>query len=215
MRFWYDTEFLEDGRTIDLISFGIVAEDGREYYAVNADAPWARIQDHTWLKDNVVPHLPQVRGAMNPPRHNSSAARLGIDLTHPDCKPKEILAHEVRRFLTQHNGPVELWGYYSAYDHVVLAQLFGPMIKLPAGLPMWTNDIQQAYMQSGCRTDLPRQLGAAHNALEDARWTRDAWRYVHDVNYRAEVHFREGRTACIGCLGFTHYENCPQWVMPL
>lgn len=29
MRFWFDTEFIENGHTIDLISIGIVAEDGR------------------------------------------------------------------------------------------------------------------------------------------------------------------------------------------
>ena len=40
MRYFYDTEFLEDGETIDLISIGIVAEDGREYYAVNLNADW-------------------------------------------------------------------------------------------------------------------------------------------------------------------------------
>src|SRR4051812_11038169 len=34
MKYFYDTEFLEDGQTIELISIGIVAEDGREYYAV-------------------------------------------------------------------------------------------------------------------------------------------------------------------------------------
>lgn len=28
MRFFYDCEFLEDGRTIELISIGIVCEDG-------------------------------------------------------------------------------------------------------------------------------------------------------------------------------------------
>lgn len=33
MRFWFDTEFFKDGRVIDLISIGVVAEDGREYYA--------------------------------------------------------------------------------------------------------------------------------------------------------------------------------------
>lgn len=31
----YDTEFLDDVRTIDLISISIVYEDGREYYAVH------------------------------------------------------------------------------------------------------------------------------------------------------------------------------------
>jgi len=37
MRYWYDTEFIEDGSTIDLISIGIVAEDGREYYAISTE----------------------------------------------------------------------------------------------------------------------------------------------------------------------------------
>ena len=58
MRIFYDTEFLEDGRTIDLISIGMVAEDGREYYAVTSDADWDRIRKHDRLIRNVVPHLP-------------------------------------------------------------------------------------------------------------------------------------------------------------
>ena len=37
MKFWFDTEFIEDGRTIDLISIGMVAEDGRQYYAVSSE----------------------------------------------------------------------------------------------------------------------------------------------------------------------------------
>ena len=28
MKFFYDTEFIEDGHTIDLVSIGIVREDG-------------------------------------------------------------------------------------------------------------------------------------------------------------------------------------------
>ena len=35
MKYFYDTEFIEDGSTIELISIGVVAEDGREYYAVS------------------------------------------------------------------------------------------------------------------------------------------------------------------------------------
>ena len=37
MRYFYDTEFIEDGETIELVSFGVVAEDGREFYAVSSD----------------------------------------------------------------------------------------------------------------------------------------------------------------------------------
>ena len=33
MKYWMDTEFIERPYTIDLISIGIVAEDGREFYA--------------------------------------------------------------------------------------------------------------------------------------------------------------------------------------
>jgi len=61
MRIFYDTEFIENGKTIDLISIGIVTEDGREYYAVNSgiesgDALHERISAHDWLMRNVVPH---------------------------------------------------------------------------------------------------------------------------------------------------------------
>ena len=42
MRFFYDTEFIEDGETIELISIGIVGDDGREYYAVSTDFDPAR-----------------------------------------------------------------------------------------------------------------------------------------------------------------------------
>ena len=56
MRYFYDTEFIENGSTIDLVSIGIVAEDGREYYAVSTDA------DHTkankWVREHVLDKLP-------------------------------------------------------------------------------------------------------------------------------------------------------------
>lgn len=59
-RYFYDTEFIDTGTTIDLISIGIVCDDGRKYAAVNADAPWERIRDDPWLMMNVVPHLPTI-----------------------------------------------------------------------------------------------------------------------------------------------------------
>ncbi|HVX56933.1 MAG TPA: hypothetical protein VHA37_04325 [Candidatus Saccharimonadales bacterium] len=37
MKYFLDTEFIEDGKTIDLISVGIAAEDGRTLYLQNAD----------------------------------------------------------------------------------------------------------------------------------------------------------------------------------
>nr|WP_234899948.1 3'-5' exoribonuclease [Streptomyces filamentosus] len=61
-----------------------------------------------------------------------------------------------------------MWAWYGAYDHVVLAQLFGRMIDLPTGIPMWTNDIQQECQRLG-NPQMPEQPAGIHNALADAR----------------------------------------------
>jgi hypothetical protein len=58
----YRTGWLRKRYTIELISIALVADDGREYYAVNRDMPVRRIRKHKWLMKNVVPHLPKGRG---------------------------------------------------------------------------------------------------------------------------------------------------------
>lgn len=40
-------------------------------------------------------------------------------------------------------GAPEFYGYYSAYDHVALCWLFGKMMDLPKGFPMYTRDLKQ------------------------------------------------------------------------
>ena len=38
MKIFFDTEFIEDGKTIDLLSIGAVRDDGETYYAEPAEA---------------------------------------------------------------------------------------------------------------------------------------------------------------------------------
>jgi hypothetical protein len=172
VRIFYDTEFIEDGKTIELISIGMVAEDGRELYAVNADAPWKRITKHEWLMANVVPHLPQPHGDWIRQIPKSWL----IDFHNPCVKRKSAIADEVRAFV-QATPDAELWAWYGAYDHVAYAQLFGRMIDLPDGFPMWTNDLRQEVQRRG-NPALPKQESAEHNALADARWVRDAYAWL-------------------------------------
>ena len=40
---------------------------------------------------------------------------------------------------------IQLYGYYSAYDHVALSWIFGKMIDLPKGFPMYTIDLKQMF----------------------------------------------------------------------
>lgn len=69
MKYFIDTEFVEEPGSIELISIGIVAEDGRKYYAISKEfdikKAWNRYQiehyDETvgsakkyWIRDNVL-----------------------------------------------------------------------------------------------------------------------------------------------------------------
>lgn len=168
MRYFYDTEFLEDGKTVDLISIGIVAEDGRELYLVNRDAPWKRIKKHEWLMANVVPGLPQPHGDWI----NQMPKSWLIDFHNPHVAERAVIAEIVERFLLGNDletyTDLELWADYGAYDHVVLCQLFGPMIALPPGIPMFTHDLQQEMRRAG-NPLMPEQAAGLHNALADAR----------------------------------------------
>lgn len=176
----YDLEFLEDGRTIELISIGIVSSDGREYYAVSDDATRKplvkRIRRHEWLMDNVVPSLPKPSGDWNLHMPKSWL----FDYRSPLVKPRERIADEAAGFLLAAGSPV-LWADYGAYDHVALCQLWGRMIDLPDGIPMFTCDIQQEALRLGMRWDeLPQQSRGHHNALEDARHNVAKRRYLAD-----------------------------------
>lgn len=198
MRYWYDFEFLEDGRTIDPISVGVVAEDGREYYAVwdniNDEPLYSRICEHRWLVKNVVPHLPlvpqpdgelvhlegaqrKVLGATVPYYYEKT--RWALDMDSTVVKPRRLIRAELRGFFLADEEP-ELWAWYAAYDHVALAQLWRPMADLPANLPMYTNDLRQTVRQVGIREqDLPTlPPGAAHHPLSDAHNLRDRFYYV-------------------------------------
>ena len=172
MKYFFDTEFIEDGKTIDLISIGIVAEDGREFYAVNANMPEKRIRKHEWLMENVVPHLPQGHGDWK----NHMPKRWLFDHSDHRVKERKAIRREVRDFLLADGNP-ELWAWFSAYDHVVLAQLFGTMMDLPDGIPMYTNDVRSLVDWTGVYV-LPNQAGSAHDALDDARHVKQMYDHI-------------------------------------
>lgn len=196
MKYFYDCEFLEDGRTIDLISIGIVADDGRALYLVNRDAPWRRIKKDPWLMANVVPHLPQPHGdwILHMPR------RWPIDFHNPFVRPLWSIADGVERFLRADgwplagdDGDIELWADYGAYDHVRLCQLWGRMIDLPAGIPMFTHDLQQELRRLGNPPLPARPAGEEHNALADARYLHLCYDAVVAPARAAEAHARRPR----------------------
>lgn len=175
-KIYYDTEFIEDGKTIDLISIGMIAEDGREYYAVSDSFNWRKFRKNPWLMENVLPGLPRL-----PSELRSIYPKMLIDKSSPVVKSRDRIANEVRRFISNTSKP-ELWAWYGAYDHVALCQLFGPMIKLPVGIPMFTNDLKQECERLG-NPDMPKQEVGNHNALYDARHNKRMADFLTQYDY--------------------------------
>ncbi|MGB3696775.1 MAG: polyadenylate-specific 3'-exoribonuclease AS [Gordonia sp. (in: high G+C Gram-positive bacteria)] len=158
MRYFYDTEFIEDGTTIELVSIGVIGEDGREFYAVSTEFDPAKAGD--WVRSNVLDKLPS-------PADKAWRSRRAI---------RESLFE----FLTEPADRVELWAWVGAYDHVVLCQLWGSMTELPREMPRFTRELRQHWEAAG-RPELPPAPANAHDALADARHNLVKWRAIEAV----------------------------------
>ena len=150
MKIFFDTEFIEDGKTIELLSIGMVRDDGASYYAESSEAHYGNASD--WVRENVLPHL-----------------------GHLPPKDPAVIRREIVSFV---GDAPEFWGYYADYDWVVLCQLFGRMVDLPKTWPMFCLDIKQLAWQCG-NPKLPKPAGGLeHHALRDAAWNRESWKYL-------------------------------------
>ena len=154
-RYFYDTEFIEDGTTIDLVSIGVVDETGREFYAVSTEFdPDKAIP---WVRRNVLDQLP-------PPADKAWRSRRQI-------------AVDLLSFLTAPGDDVELWAWFAAYDHVALAQLWGDMTVLPRFIPRFTKELRQFWEDAGY-PPVPDAGRDQHHALADAKVNLARWRAI-------------------------------------
>ena len=197
MKYFYDTEFLEGTQksffgqskpTIDLISIGIVAEDGREYYAISKDfnlkEAWNRhdliTNEYTkgfgyekeyetekvyWIRENVlkpiyydwvgkdvnfheVEHFTYKnfkRLLKKYGKTNRQIAEEIIEFTKCGCKKGIQQAYDHYNSDGICNNNPQFYAYYADYDWVAFCWLFGKMIDLPKGFPMYTIDLKQSF----------------------------------------------------------------------
>jgi 3' exoribonuclease, RNase T-like len=165
-RYFYDCEFIEDGQTIELVSIGVIAQDGREFYAVSTEFDPARASG--WVRSHVLNKLPAP--------------------ADPAWRSRAAIRDELYAFLTAPGVPVELWAWFAAYDHVVVAQLWGAMPDLPREVPRLTREIRQHWEAAGC-PPIPRAGTDRHDALADARLAYARWQVAQDVlNGRRNPH---------------------------
>lgn len=185
MKYYFDTEFIEGfhkplfGKRrhfIDLISIAVVCEDGREYNAISSDY---RYKDASqWVKDNVI--IPLYVDSVHGDMRNHMDAR---NFNRIKGKSNERIKNDLIDFFlceitedgrVQAPPGIEVYAYFADYDWVVLCSLFGRMIDLPQGFPMFCMDLKQEMAHWGLGKEWkdahcpdPKN---EHNALADARW---------------------------------------------
>lgn len=148
MRYFVDTEYdwhPKEGRIVP-IGIGIVAEDGREFYAITTDFIPGTCSP--FVEEHVLPKLTASVGYA--PIHNERGVVAGL----------------IKKFIGD-DAP-EFWGDCAAFDYVVLSMIMGDFADWPEGWPMHFNDCRQEAV--------PELASAVpHHALADARAIRDSW----------------------------------------
>lgn len=236
MKYFIDTEFIEGfhkplfGKRrhfIDLISIGIVAEDGRKYHAISREYNYKKA--NAWVKQNVIAPLytqtvhGDIRNVYSEKnfhlhfgKENVQIAQDIIEFINPDIDnlirtytrhnswmdkfyPNEfdyIRKHNtkipdhyyssgndgyVKNRALIYNQP-EFYGYYSDYDWVLFCSLFGTMMQLPRGFPMYCTDLKQMMDERGLTKEWKQKNHpdpeGEHNALVDAKWNMELYKKI-------------------------------------
>lgn len=240
MKYFIDTEFLEGKQkevfpislfrkekpnTIDLISIGVVAEDGREYYAISKDfnlkEAWNRydlVQESGdmrnmfpngrklyWIRKNVLKPIFYELSGKDIDFHDLSASftyKQMKYLINKYGKTNKEIAENIITFCRHPNSlsynppSPEFYAYFADYDWVVFCWLFGKMIDLPKGFPMYCKDLKQMIDDKQSQIDFntsvteprkdikshkdfPKQdASKSHNAIEDARWNKQLFEFL-------------------------------------
>lgn len=140
--------------------------DGRSYYAVSSDFN-AKDADE-WVYRNVIQNIEieWIKSYSGDGRNKildriEGKGRYGaVKIMQNEIgKSNKQIADEIRNFCKSdrdysHQGTTiafskiknpEFYAYYAAYDWVLFCSLFGRMIDLPKGFPMYCNDLKQMF----------------------------------------------------------------------
>ncbi|KAG3044581.1 hypothetical protein PC121_g21817 [Phytophthora cactorum] len=163
MKVFFDTEFTGLHQNTTLISIGLIAENGRTFYAEFND--YDKSQVNNWILANVINNL-----IIHPDRKNyyrvtdNEEIHLG-NSAHITDKLEEWLYKL---------GEVEIWSDCLHYDWMLFVNLWGNAFSIPSNVYYIPFDICTLMKVKGVDPDVNREEfagieGAKHNALHDAK----------------------------------------------
>lgn len=152
-----------------------------------------------WLRDNVLlPIWLELVSKEQGWNHQllldnvSDIQPLGKNMTYRDLyrliqkygKTNKQIAEEIINFVELDKTKPEFYGYYADYDWVVFCWLFGKMIDLPKGFPMYCKDLKQIadeiWEKTGKNTKFESPKNE-HNALSDAKWNKELHKFLTNL----------------------------------
>lgn len=176
--YFLDTEFHEcqiNGiDTIQMISLGLVRENGEEFYKIVNDFDVDLAMQNEWLKDHVL--LPIFKEL----KERNVISEANVESFKNDFSyTKEDLKRDLLSFIGEDEP--EFWAYYADYDWVNLCWLFGRMMDLPSNFPMWCQDLMQLLDGVNPHYLVKQDTNKEHNALEDAKWNKAVYEVYKKV----------------------------------
>ena len=177
MRYYIDTEFIEFPNTIDIISIGIKCEDGRTFYAESNQFDSSKASN--WVKENVITKL-KYHGKIIKPFIERDKLNSFTMFSN-----NKRIADMIKMFIG--NDIPEFYGYYADYDWVVFCWLFGSMIDLPNGWPMYCKDLKQV-LDDFHIPNIPDPIDE-HNSLVDAIWNEKL--HQHIIRYERDEELKD------------------------
>lgn len=185
MNLYFDTEFTGLHKDTTLVSIGIVAENGKKFYAEFSDCDESQCDD--WIKENVLKYT--ILGG-----NDTLVKRLGEDSdTTAVLGSKADIRYELGEWLKQFDE-VQFVSDVCHYDMVLLIDIFGTAFDLPKNVSAVCHDINQdiakhygisereAFDKS--REDIVSELcggfiaGDKHNALYDTEVIKAIYKEV-------------------------------------
>ena len=183
MRIFWDTEFTGLHKDTTLISLGMVADNGKEFYAEFTDFdPW---QVDDWVQEHVLDNL--LFNEVEEPFVRILGAETFVkgDIHHI----RTALEDWLNRF-----DMIELWSDCHHYDVVLLQGIFGGAFSIPDHIYYIPFDISTAFKVYGIDPDISREAfidspisGEKHNSLYDARVIQACYEKLRRNKYKYQL----------------------------
>lgn len=132
MNIFFDTEFTGLHKDTTLISIGLIAENGRTFYAEFVD--YSRVQIDDWIQRNVIDNL----------KFKELGSFLNTRDGNVEAKgTKQYISKYLKEWLESFDQPIQLVSDVCHYDMVLFIDLFGSAFDLPKNVSPVCHDLNQ------------------------------------------------------------------------